>query len=115
MDILIVDNDNSVLNSIKKALERAGYNCIIHNNLNNLSNIYKSNNFKVLIVDLFIGINNCFDFINEIIAYDKNAKIIIITGHERSEINQIEDKIFGFFQKPINLFDLIATLKKLEN
>ena len=118
LKILIVDTEKEVLASLKKALERAGFNEImIFNNPKIALEIAKIEKFDVLITDIYIDMLglSCISFIKMIIENDKNIKIILMTGLEDFKFKdpEIRRHVISCFDKPLNLFKLIDTLNSL--
>jgi two-component system response regulator YesN len=116
LDILIVDDDVEILESLKKSLERIGYNCQIINNAEDALKIYKKRKFDVVLTDIQLPEMNGVELIQHLYHYNKNVKIIVITVLQDFELigNEAVKNIYGYFDKPINFFSLAEKLEKIE-
>ena len=116
LDILIVDDDIEILESLKKSLERVGYKCSVINNAEEALKIYKTGKFDVVLTDIQLPEMDGVELIQHLYHFNKDVKIIVITVLQDFELigSSIISNIYGYFDKPINFFKLIEKLENIE-
>jgi DNA-binding NtrC family response regulator len=115
--ILIVDDEKDILDSLKKALNRTGFDEITTvNNPKIALEIVKAVKFDVLITDIDMPNLNGAELVDEIYKEDKSIKIIVMTVIENylAEDKTLNKKIILILEKPINLFKLADTLNSID-
>jgi len=115
--ILLIDDDDTVLNSGKKILLKLGYKPIIVRNGIEALEIFKlyQDEIALIILDLFLPEMDGKQTFSEIKNINKNANILISTGEK------IDDKIegflnkgcHGFIRKPFALSELAKNIRKI--
>lgn len=116
LDILIVDDDIEILESLKKGLERVGFSCRILSSAEKALREYKRDRFDVVITDIQMPEMDGVEFIQHLYHYDKDVKIIVVTVLQDFELigNKIIDNVYAYFDKPINFFKLVEKLEEIE-
>ncbi len=116
--ILVVDDEKIVLVSIKKLLEKEGYQVVISESAKDALNEIKNSNFSLLICDIRLSGEDGIELIKKIRNYLQNAgrgKIpeILITGY--ADINRYQEAaglgINDYLHKPFDNKDLIFAVK----
>ncbi len=117
MKLLIVDDDEDILSDISDAFKISGFLCYTTPNPMNAIEIYKKENFDVVITDIRMPGMSGIELLKQIRSYDNRAKIIIITayGDLETAISAINNRAYAFFGKPIDFSELIKTLRNIEN
>lgn len=118
MKYLVVDDSKMARKMLLKALKEIVSDDIEVNECSNGEEAvieYKSNSYDVCFMDLTMPVMNGFDAIKQIIEYDNNARIIVISADiQEGSINKAkENGALGFIKKPINHDSLLNMLKKL--
>jgi len=115
--ILIIDDNQSVLNSLKLFLKYKFKDIITLSNPNNLQKVINSNNIDIVLLDMNFsaGINSGNEglfWLKEIIKIDQNIVTILITAYGDTElaVKAIKNGAFDFIEKPWNNQKLLATL-----
>jgi len=115
--IMIVDDEQDVLFSLKTIFERQNFDVItVTNGKECLREIEKG--FKgVILMDLMMPEMDGWTTINEIVkrGYDKNVAISIITGKgtkDYQKMSLLGSYIFDYLAKPLNIEQLIASVEK---
>lgn len=82
MKILVVDDNESIANMLKKFLSLKGYDCTISSDGKNALNIMTHEKFDVVILDLAMPEFSGYDIINELEKSGKikEQNIIILTA-----------------------------------
>ncbi len=112
--ILIIDDDEILLNALSNYLIEQGF--IIHSTADGPHGIivYKNESPNVVILDLGLPSMDGREVLTQILNYDKDAKIIIVTGYTSQQIQDdtIKNGAFGFFSKP---FDIVLLIEKINS
>lgn len=104
-EVFIVDDEISILNLFKESFERKGYAIRTAETAEEALEILKTEQFKIMFLDLLLPGMDGMDLCREIRKSDPDTLIFAITGHaEQFELNACLDVGFsGYFLKPINL------------
>lgn len=115
--ILIVDDNQSVLNSLELFLKYKFNEVITLNNPNKLHQIISSKDIDIILLDMNFsaGINTGNEgifWLNEILKINKDIVVVLITAYGDSElaVKAIKSGAFDFVEKPWNNQKLLATL-----
>lgn len=111
--ILIVDDDVSIIESLKFAFKNK-YELFLAHNIEDAWEHYDNNNISVTILDLRLGNQDGMNLYNRIREHNKEAIVIIVTayGTIKSSIEAIKDGVFHYLTKPIDLGELDFLIKK---
>ena len=115
--ILIVDDEISILNLFKKAFERKGYAVGTAETAEEALENLKTEQFKVMFLDLLLPGMDGLDLCREIRKDAPNALIFAITGHANQfELMDCLDAGFdGYFLKPIDIAVLYKIVEEALN
>ena len=118
-DILVVDDDSDILNSLKNIFEHEGHEVItVENGVECLRMIEKG--FKgIVLLDIMMPKMDGWDTIREIVdrGLIHNVEIFIITaiGTARHEkMKGLEAYIHDYIAKPFNVPKLVKTIENLD-
>lgn len=119
--ILVVDDAKIMRMSIKNMLNDLGHKVIGEAN-SGYSAIEEYKNLKPDVVTMDItmpqenGIEDGIEAVKQIIAYDKNAKIIMITSHGEQDkvIKAIQSGASNYLLKPLQMDKLKEVLDKMK-
>ncbi|MDO5755536.1 MAG: sigma-54 dependent transcriptional regulator [Tissierellia bacterium] len=111
--ILIIDDDQAILESLKFAL-KSKYECFFAQNKKDALEIYREEEISVTILDLKLEDDDGFEVYEKIRAINPDAVVIMITafGTIQSSVEAIQKGIFHYLSKPINLEDLRFVIDK---
>ncbi len=116
--ILIVDDSQSILRSLKLFLKYKLREVLTLNNPNQLNKTLKSNNIDIVLLDMNFsaGINSGNEglfWLKEISKISQDTIVILITAYGDSElaVKAIKAGGFDFIEKPWNNQKLLATLQ----
>lgn len=117
-NILIVDDDIDILNSIKDIFEYLGYEVITAENGLACIDKMKEGFEGILLIDLIMPKKDGWDTIREIInkGLKKNVDIFIMTAigtSYRKKMKGLEPYIHDYISKPFNVNKLIDSINKL--
>ena len=115
--VLVVDDEPEILNAMKALLEYLGYQSEFASSGTEGLEKYKNKKPDAVLMDINMPEMDGISCIEEILNYDSDAKISIISGYELDRINGLGQKakesIVDYLPKPIGLGDLSALLAKM--
>jgi DNA-binding NtrC family response regulator len=115
-NVLIVDDDIEVVDSLKKGLERVGYSCTGVSTGERALQIYKKERFDIVLTDIQMAEMDGVELIKHLYQYDKNVRIIIITVLQDFEVigRKYLENVYAYFDKPIDFFKLVEQIENIE-
>ncbi|KAA0257770.1 PAS domain S-box protein [Deferribacter autotrophicus] len=112
--ILLVDDEDSILDSAKIILDRELYDIMTSNSYNDALIKFTSNNIELAIIDIFLYDKNGIDLAKKFLTLKPEMPIIFISGSDESKlIKEIFDKNYPFFKKPFDAKELLKVIKNL--
>ncbi|BCB97086.1 acetoacetate metabolism regulatory protein AtoC [Dissulfurispira thermophila] len=110
--ILIIDDDESVIWVIRKALEPLGYEVEAKTTIK--TGIKVVDKFKLILLDLMLPDGSGIDALREIKVFNPDALIIIVTAHGRMEtvIDAMKEGAYDYLEKPFDIEELKITTEK---
>ena len=115
--VLVVDDEPEILNAMKELLVYLGYKPEFASNGTQGLDKYKNCKPDAVLMDINMPEMDGIACIEEILNYDPEAKISIISGYELDGINGLgkkaKESIKDYLPKPIGLNDLSALLAKM--
>lgn len=114
-NILIVDDSKTSRKILRGTLEEAGYTIVGEAvDGNEGINKYKELKPDVVTMDITMPNKDGIEALVEIMAYDSNAKVIMVTaaGQKNKMIEAIKAGAIDFIPKPFEPEAIINTLKK---
>ena len=119
MHILIVDDDQDILESLKDILEMEIENCIIEtaNNVEVAKKIARQTKPDIALLDIKIGQDNGLDLISELKLISTDMACIMMTAFRDNEyaVTAVRFGASDYLFKPIKPVDLIETVTRLFN
>ncbi len=116
--ILIIDDDDDFREMLGIMLKQAGYQVVEAANGNEGLVAYKREKIDLVISDIFMPEKEGMATVSELMAYNPNVKIIVISGGgssgQKDYLEFVKD--FGVqktLEKPFSSKDLLATIKEL--
>jgi two-component system chemotaxis response regulator CheY len=114
--ILIVDDSMTSKKFLRTMLERAGCE-IIGEASDGQEGVDKYKELKpdVVTMDITMPIKNGIEALEEIIAYDSNAKVVMVTaaGQNTNIVEALKLGAADFIQKPFEVERIAAVIKKV--
>ncbi|MBN1497273.1 MAG: PAS domain S-box protein [Spirochaetes bacterium] len=115
--ILLVDDEETIRVLGKRMLERFGFTALTAENGSQAIEIFRDNpdGIRCVIMDLTMPHMDGEEAFRELRRIRKDACVIMSSGYNEQEINQrfAGKGIAGFIQKPYQMADLAAKLKKI--
>lgn len=112
-NILVVDDDNTLLTVIESMINKIGCNCFICHSLIEFEDELKNiNNYDVVLTDREMGAFSGMDVLRKIKEIDTGKRVVLMTA--RSEYNEevaMNDGFDGYLRKPFSIKDIMDILK----
>jgi signal transduction histidine kinase/DNA-binding NarL/FixJ family response regulator len=117
--ILIVDDEIAIQKAMPELLERIGYELAIAGNGKEAIERYKSWQPDVVLMDINMPAMDGITCIENIMEYDPDVKVVIISGYEEDATNGLNEQtkrcIKGYLIKPVDIHELSSLLAHLFN
>lgn len=113
--ILIVEDDEELLNLYSEILEINRYDVKTAINGEEAVSKYKQIHPDLVVMDGILPKMDGYDAFSQIIKYDKNAKVVIVTGYSEfdSKNNRaLKQGLMSIITKPIGIDELLDLAKK---
>ena len=110
--ILAVDDEEDICNLLKTILEKEGYSVKTCNDGNTAVELYKKENFDLVILDVMMEGLDGFSIAKEML-YIRKTPIIMLTAlsGERDKLRGFEEGIEDYIVKPFSVKELVARVK----
>ncbi len=113
-NVLIVDDDKSVITVVRKLLEREHFHVVIASDGHEALEILKgSDEFNIIISDVIMPEMSGYTLVEKIKEINYNCKIILISGYDPDPWKIEAHGDVEFLQKPFNSSELMDTISKL--
>lgn len=117
-NILIVDDDAEMLNSLKKLLSRnKNYNLNLVQNENNALEIAQSKKFDLIITDLQMKQISGMDILRAALGKFPGSVVIVISGYGtiESSVDAMREGAYNFLEKPFTSQKLFSVVENALN
>ncbi len=114
--ILVVEDEEVTRKFITKILRANGYSVLEAESIEEATKTFNNNQdeIKMIFSDVVLSDGSGLEFAEEIIAKDKNIKILLSSGYidEKAELSRIAEKEFEFLEKPYNGQELSKKIRE---
>ncbi|MBN2102893.1 response regulator [bacterium] len=116
MKLLIIDDQPQVTNSLKEAIEPGGHECVVFNQPQKAVSHFQNEYFDAVITDLKMPEMDGIQVLKMIQKNRPGTPVIILTGYADTQnaIEAVNLGAYGFFQKPVQIQELLESLKQIE-
>lgn len=113
--ILLVDDEDSIVTSLRGSLEDEGYIIITASNGIKAMEIIKSQPINMVFLDIWLPEMDGLTTLNAIKDYNSNIEVVIMTGHGtvNTAVQAVKQGAFDFLEKPFSLDTVIDIIKKI--
>jgi DNA-binding response OmpR family regulator len=111
--LLIVDDDHSVLESLKKLLEAECYEVYLARNANEAIENFKANRIDLVILDVNLGVDNGWKVFEQMTATNPFVPTIIITAEWGQRARAVTLGVEGLIEKPIDVPAFLEMIRDL--
>ena len=108
INVLVVDEEQDVLQTLESMLQELNYNTIIANNGDKAMEIIENNKIDVVLSDIYMPETDGFELLKNVRAFDKEIVFLMITGKPTIEtaVQSIREGAYDYITKPFDLEDL---------
>ena len=113
--ILVIDDEPIVRATVNRILSKEiGYDVTLAENGKNGIERFKNENYDLILLDIKMPDIDGLDVLHEIVSYNPNQTVIIISGFYTEETKEEAQKkgVFAFIEKPFTPFQLLEIVKK---
>jgi two-component system, cell cycle sensor histidine kinase and response regulator CckA len=115
--VLVVDDESEILRALEGLLLSLGYQPALAGSGKEGLQQYRSIRPDAVLMDINLPEMDGITCISEMLNFDPNARISIISGYEQNAVNGlnnfIKEKIKGYLVKPVDMADLSALLAEM--
>ena len=119
--ILVIDDDDLVVRSLKKLLNRSGFEIVTCQNGDEALRLLQEKNFDLIICDVLMPEKNGVDTIRDIRNAVKQRKVqipvVFLTGYADASLQEAAQALepVGYIFKPFDADQLINTIRNNVN
>ena len=112
--ILIIDDENTLSNSLSRALEHHGYLTVKIYSKKEFHQLPEHSGFDIALLDLKLPDGDGLDLMNYIKEKNKNTQVIVMTGYGTIDlaVEATKKGAFHFITKPFNMGEIINLCAK---
>ena len=112
--IIIVDDDNDFLDSLKELLEARGFSVITANDIFSAKKLIDESSPKVALIDIRLDDGSGIDLLQIIVDKNPNIVCVMLTAYATMEtaISSLRIGAYDFLRKPIGPNDLFTVLDR---
>jgi len=111
--ILVVDDENRIVDSISLCLQQEGFQTVGAFNGEEALKFFKKEKFDLVLLDVSMPGMNGYEVMEHIFQMDEDAVIVMITGNAsvESAVRALKIGAWDYLKKPFELADLRKTVK----
>jgi len=113
MKVLVVDDDASVRESVRKVLQEEGYDAVLAADGNEALKQFAAHEIDLLLLDLGLSIKNGWDVFEQITTENPFVPIIIVTGQADQYRVAVAAGVGALMEKPLDALQLLHTIRDL--
>lgn len=115
-EILIVDDDRSILEVLKIGITEKGFNVNAFESAEDALKNFVEGRYRYALIDIKLQGMNGIELSQEIIKIDNDIVVILMTGYPdiRNVVDALRSRVFDYLIKPFRLSQLFAVLEKAE-
>lgn len=110
--ILIVDDEQSILSTLKGSLEDEGFSTVLASTGENALKIIDSQEIDLVLLDVWLPGKDGLEVLKEIKKTDPGTAVVIMTGHGTIDtaVKALKLGATDFIEKPLDLNKIIVTI-----
>src|SRR5208283_1860622 len=104
--LLVIDDDESVIRVVRKALGPLGYEIETRSNIR--AGIKIADKYKLMLLDLMLPGSNGIDALKELKVFNPDTLVIVVTarGRRESAIDAMKEGAYDYLEKPLDSEEL---------
>lgn len=113
--ILVVDDEPNIRRTLSAVLRSRGYEVVSASDGNEAVKLARETPYDIAIMDVRMPGLDGIQALQELIALDKNSRVVLMSGHgEDDEKNQaLKSGATAFLEKPVSVDSLLELLRQL--
>ena len=113
-NILVVDDEKSIRETIKGLLEEEGYRVSVAESIKSMKERVERNFFHCVLLDLWLPDGNGLEYISYLKEKLPGSAVVVITGHGKTEhaVRAIKEGAYDFLEKPFSMDRLLTTVER---
>lgn len=102
-DILIVDGDRPVRNTLGKILENRGYGCTLAASSEEARRLLRNHPFSLIISDIVLPHESGVEFVRFALSECKNTAVVVVTGIDDPQVADmmLREGVYDYILKPV--------------
>lgn len=115
IDILVVDDEETIRWTLKEALEKEGYNLKTFENGREFLNYFHVHGGDIIFLDIKLPDSNGLDLLLEVTCIDPDVVVVIMTafGDVETAVNAMKRGAYDYISKPYSLEEVSLLIKKI--
>ena len=115
ISVIIVDDEEMLLDTIKSGLSSEGYHCETASTVKSAIELVSRTPFEIMITDVILPDGHGFELAKKAMGLTPGLKVILITGYSEdfSYDEAMEAGASDFIKKPFSLKELLARIKHI--
>ena len=113
MKILIIDDERSIINSLKEILDDEGYDVDVAENGQQGVEMVEKEKYDVIFCDIKMPVMDGVEALARLTAMGIDSAVVMISGHAdvATAVDCIKKGAFDFIEKPLDLNRILITIK----
>jgi diguanylate cyclase (GGDEF)-like protein len=114
ISILILDDNDKILETLKDILGEEGYKITVCSNIEQARMNLSRKFYNLALIDLRLSQDNGLDLLKEIKKKNEDTAVVIFSVYAslESALEAMKDGAYGYLQKPLNMDELKITIRK---
>jgi len=108
--VLVVDDDTSVRDSMKKVLQGAGYEVLLAADGREALDRFEAGHVDLLLLDMNLPVRSGLDILGHVRAKDLSLPIIILTAYADQYRSAAAAGVSAFMEKPLDALRLLEAI-----
>ena len=116
LQILIVDDDESICRWLNAVLTAEGYRCSIAHSCEEAEPLLHEDTFQLALLDIYLGNKNSLDFLEKLKSLQPECNCVMMTAHASVETvaHSLAKGALEYLSKPLRIDDLLAVVRRIE-
>lgn len=108
INVLVVDDEQDVLQTLEEMLNELNFNPLIAQNGDKAMDIIENNKIDVVLSDIYMPETDGFELLKNVRAFDREIVFLMITGKPTIEtaVQSIREGAYDYITKPFDMEDL---------
>lgn len=115
LQILVVDDDQSICRWLNAVLTAEGYQCRVARSVKDAEALLQEGPFDLALLDIYLGSGNGLDFLEKLRAAQPQCNCVVMTAHASVETvaRSVSGGALEYISKPLLIDELLALIRKI--